>query len=69
MDKQLGDPAVQPLLLIYKSEAPESADAGRSEPKARDRTGYCRPEFAGGATNQTYAIGINGIGEGGRSSA
>ena len=69
VDKELGDPPLQPLLLIYKLETSESTDTGRSVPHARDETGDSRPEIAGGKGKHTYAMTINGIGEGGRSSA
>ena len=62
VDKELGDPALQPLLLIYKVESSESADAARCVPTARDRIGYSRPEIAGGVTDQTYANIRCGIG-------
>ena len=69
VDKELGDPALQPLLLIYKVESLESADAARCVPTAHDRIGYSRPEIAGGVTDQTYANLRTGIGGGTRNPA
>ena len=69
VDKELGDPALRPLLLIYKVESSESADAARCVPTARDRIRYSRPAITGCVTDQTYANIRSGIGGGIRSSA